>query len=200
MRIGRHAVVCARAHRRSARPACGRPPPWASRSQLSTPFAVTRWTVLASPPITSPETSLATIQSAPLRARLAVACSTTSLGFGGEADQQRGRLRAARRASARMSGFSASASAGGAAALLDLLRRRPRRASRRPRRPSPRHRRAARRRPPSAISRAVSTSMRSTPGGVASATGPATSVTRAPSAASAAAIAKPCLPDERLAM
>lgn len=35
---------------------------------------------------------------------------------------------------------------------------------------------------------------------VGSVTGPATSVTRAPSAASAPAIAKPCRPEERLAM
>lgn len=51
-----------------------------------------------------------------------------------------------------------------------------------------------------AISRAVSTSMRVTPAGVGRVTGPATSVTRAPSAASAPAMAKPCFPDERLAM
>ena len=51
-----------------------------------------------------------------------------------------------------------------------------------------------------AISSALSTSIRSTPGGVASATGPETSVTRAPAAAAAAAIAKPCFPLDRLAM
>ena len=36
-------------------------------SQLSTPASVIRWTRLRSPPITSPDTSLATIQSHPLR-------------------------------------------------------------------------------------------------------------------------------------
>src|SRR4029079_1813171 len=47
--------------------------------QCSTPFAVTRWIVLASPPMTplSAETSFARIQSHPLRQSLAVACSTT---------------------------------------------------------------------------------------------------------------------------
>ena len=42
--------------------------------------------------------------------------------------------------------------------------------------------------------------MRTTPGGVASDTGPAISVTCAPASAAAAAMAKPCFPDERLAM
>ena len=41
-----------------------------SRSQSSTPSAVMKWMRLASPPITSPETSLARIQSAPLRVAL----------------------------------------------------------------------------------------------------------------------------------
>ena len=51
-----------------------------------------------------------------------------------------------------------------------------------------------------AMSSALSTSIRSTPVGVARCTGPLTSVTRAPSAAAAAAMAKPCFPLERLAM
>ena len=50
------------------------------------------------------------------------------------------------------------------------------------------------------ISRAVSTRITLAPGGSAMTTGPQTSVTSAPAAAAAAAIAWPCLPDDRLAM
>ena len=50
------------------------------------------------------------------------------------------------------------------------------------------------------ISRADSTRRTVTPGGSGTATGPETRVTRAPSAASAAAMAWPCLPLLRLAM
>ena len=77
--------------RRPARPGAARPLPCSPSGQSSTPSAVTRCTRLRWPPITSPDTSLATIQSARLAMRLAIACSTTSLGLGGEADSRRGR-------------------------------------------------------------------------------------------------------------
>ena len=50
------------------------------------------------------------------------------------------------------------------------------------------------------ISSAVSTRTVSTPAGGGTCVGPVTSVTRAPSAAASAAMALPCLPEERLAM
>ena len=50
------------------------------------------------------------------------------------------------------------------------------------------------------ISRAVSTRTTFTPGGSAMLVGPQMSVTSAPSARASAAMAAPCLPDERLAM
>ena len=56
------------------------------------------------------------------------------------------------------------------------------------------------RRQAASISSAVSTCTTSTPFGSGRRTGPETSVVRAPSAASAVAMAWPCLPDERLAM
>ncbi len=49
------------------------------------------------------------------------------------------------------------------------------------------------------MSRALSTWMTETPGGSGKLTGPLTSVTSAPARAAAAAMAWPCLPDERLA-
>jgi hypothetical protein len=72
-------------------------------------------------------------------------------------------------------------------------------ASRRPRRPGRPRRTARRACTASAICRAVSTSMRGDSGGVSSATGPATA-SRARPPRPAPAIAKPCLPDERLAI
>ena len=50
------------------------------------------------------------------------------------------------------------------------------------------------------LARAISTWTVATPAGSASVTGPETSVTRAPAAAAAAAMAWPCLPEERLAI
>ena len=52
----------------------------------------------------------------------------------------------------------------------------------------------------SSISRAVSTRTTFTPAGSGRLVGPLTSTTSAPSAAASAAIAEPCLPEERLAM
>ncbi len=50
------------------------------------------------------------------------------------------------------------------------------------------------------MSRADSTRITVTPAGSRKSTGPETSVTSAPAACAAAAMAKPCLPEERLAM
>ena len=136
----------------------------------------------------SGETSLATIQSAPLALRLLPGVLDHVLGLGGKADHQRrpapgplggdgledvgvlDQLQPRRRA---------------LPALLDLLRRlRRRRASRRRRRRRRRCRRAAPPRTAASISRAVSTRTTSTPGGSRhAASGRVTSVTRAPSAA-----------------
>ena len=102
-----------------------------------------------------------------------------------------------------MSGFSARTRVGGASArpLLELLRLRlGRPASRRPPPRTPRPRPAAPPGRPRASPAANSTRTTATPAGSGSWTGPLTSVTSAPAAASAAAIAWPCSPDERLAM
>ena len=59
--------------------------------QSSTPPASTRWIVLRSPPKVpvAGDTSLARIQSQPLRCRFASALATTFVGLGGKADDQR---------------------------------------------------------------------------------------------------------------
>ena len=70
------------------------------------------WTLLRSPPMTSPDTSLATIQSAPLRSRFACAFATTLSVSAAKPMTRRGR-RAERASSARISGFSTSVRVGG---------------------------------------------------------------------------------------
>ena len=86
------------------------------RGHASAPVSVTRCTsfVLAAHDAgRRADTSLATIQSQPLRARLAVACSTTSLGLGGEADHEaRPARRRPRRASPGCPGSAPASSAG----------------------------------------------------------------------------------------
>jgi len=62
-----------------------------SSGQSSIPDGVIRWTRLWVPPMTSPETSLAMIQSAPLRRRLAMAFSTTSSVSAAKPINRRGR-------------------------------------------------------------------------------------------------------------
>ena len=89
----------------------------------STPSAVTRCTVLRSPPKmpVSGDTSLATIQSAPFALRF-LGCSTHVLGLGGKADDQRRPLAGPVVAMVlRMSGFSTRSRGAAFAALLDLL-------------------------------------------------------------------------------
>ena len=128
-----------------------------------------------------------------------MACSTTPLGFGGEADQQPRAQSARAKLGEDVAGAAANLSCGGPVAFLELVRRRLD--------------------PPVGDGgdedRGVGGQRREhrfghllggfdvdalDAGGVASATGPATSVTRAPASAAAAAIANPCRPDERLAI
>ena len=152
----------------------------AASGQSSTPSAVTRWTRLCAPPMTSPDTSLATIQSAflarawPWRWRRRRRSRRRSRSAGaGDRDARRG-WRGCR-------GWAAKLELRRAGRLLELGRRRPRPASRRPRRPGS---------PTSAGSAcfdrvghlAARSRRRSGPRRPASAseTGPAISVTRAP--------------------
>src|SRR5574338_544734 len=74
----------------------------AASGQSSTPSAVIRWTRLCVPPITLPDTSLATIQSAFLALRLAMAWSTTFSVSAAKPTSRRGR-RSLTASSARMS-------------------------------------------------------------------------------------------------
>src|SRR5262249_22883639 len=82
--------------------------------QDSTPCAVTRCTVLRSPPIAPPaaDTSLARIKSQPLLASFALACSMMCSVSAAKPMTRGGRLRASWATVARMSGFSVSASFG----------------------------------------------------------------------------------------
>src|SRR5262245_43726880 len=171
--------------------------------QDSTPCAVTKCTVLRSPPMAPPsaETSLARIQSQPLRASLALACSMMCSVSAAKPMTRRGRLRASWATVARMSGFSVSASFGDPPAPFLILF-----ACGLAMRQSAT---AAANTATSAGSAFVTTASMScavltlttvTPGGSGTLTGPETSVTSAPAAAAAAAMAWPCLPEERLAM
>ena len=174
-----------------ARRGAARPPPCSPRPVLD-PVGGDQVDPVASPPITSPETSLATIQSAPLPSAWRWRCRRR------RRSPPRSRSAGAGRSvltssSARMSRVGHELQLRRAVAFLQLGR--------------------GRLDPPVgdrgdqdgavggqgghhrfAICSAVSTSIRSTPCGVASATGPATRVTRAPAAAAAAAMAKPCCP------
>ena len=95
--------------------------------QDSTPWAVTTCTLLRSPPMmpVAGDTSLATIQSHPLRVELLLGIGDDVLGLGGKPDHQLRPLAVLRWATvARMSGFSTSASAG-VAPLAFLIFSRP---------------------------------------------------------------------------
>ena len=147
------------------------------------------------------ETSLARIQSQPLRASLARALASRSPVSAAKPITSRGPVRGVRRACAGCPGSppARSRAAASPVALLDLARRHPRRPPvgdrggadgdvRRQRAPRP---------PPA--SRARSRHARTvTPGGSGSCTGPLTRVTAAPASASAAAMAWPCRPEEWL--
>ena len=182
---------------------------WATASfdcggQASTPSAVTICTVLRSPPMTpdSADTSLATIQSQPLRRELGLGVRDEVIGLGGKSDNQSRPAGFAVRDRRQDVGILNQPQFRRAAVLLlDLAGvGLARRANRRPRRQTPLHRPAALWSLRSSISRAVSTLTTFTPAGSGRLTGPDTSVTSAPAAAAAAAMAWPCLPDERLAM
>ena len=129
----------------------------------STPLAVTRCTVLTSPPITplSDDTSLATIQSQPLRLSLSLALATRFSVSAAKPMTSRGRLVLRCAMVARMSGFSTSDSAGVPAfRLLDLFAIwRRRRASPRPRPRRPRNPPASPSRPRRASAAPISTLM-----------------------------------------
>src|SRR6185312_2534887 len=88
--------------------------------QSSTPVSLTRCTRLRSPPITSPETSLAKIQSAPLRARLAMAFCTTLSVSAAKPITSRGRCACAASV-ANMSGFSTSLISGTTRSVVFLI-------------------------------------------------------------------------------
>src|SRR5262245_24727642 len=170
--------------------------------QDSTPCAVTRCTVLRSPPMAPPsaETSLARIQSQPLRASFALACAMMCSVSAAKPMTRRGRLRASWATVARMSGFSVSASFGDPPAPFLILlacglavRQSATAAANTATSAGSALVTAA------SMSCAVVTLTTATPGGSDTFTGPETSVTSAPAAAAAAAMAWPCLPEERLA-
>src|SRR5215467_8290958 len=152
----------------------------------STPCAVTR---------------LARIQSQPLRASLALACSMMCSVSAAKPMTRRGRLRASWATVARMSGFSVSASFGDPPAPFLILfacglamRQSATAAANTATSAGSAFVTAA------SMSCAVVTLTMATPGGSGTFTGPDTSVTWAPASAAAAAMAWPCLPEERLAM
>src|SRR6516225_3379789 len=169
----------------------------------STPCAVTRCTVLRSPAMAPPsaETSLARIQSQPLRASFALACSIMCSVSAAKPMTRRGRLRASWATVARISGFSVSASFGDPPAPFLILF-----ACGLAARQSATAAANTATSAGSALATAASMSCAlvilttATPGGSGTLTGPDTSVTSAPASAAAAAMAWPCLPEERSAM
>ena len=113
----------------SLAPAATRTIRWRATSSLlvsgqsSTPSPVIRCTRLRWPPMTSPETSFATIQSARFGFRLAIACSTTCSVSAAKPMRRRGRCSLAP-SSARMSRVGTNLSLRRAGAFLELVRRR----------------------------------------------------------------------------
>src|SRR5205085_1975614 len=91
--------------------------------QDSTPPAVTRCTLLRSPPKVpvAGETSLATIQSQPLRASLSLALATRSSVSAAKPITSRGRAALRCAMVARMSGFSTKASIGALVLVADFV-------------------------------------------------------------------------------
>src|SRR5690242_1667187 len=172
--------------------------------QACTPSAVIRWTVLRSPPNVpvAGETSLATIQSQPLRLRFSMALATTFSVSAAKPTTSVGRTGPRFESVARMSGLGVSSSAGGAAPGFFLILadaglaifQSATAAAHTATSTLPASRQAA------SIWSAESIFTTVTPAGSGTLTGPLTSVTSAPSCASAAAIAWPCLPDEWLEM
>src|SRR4051794_37265683 len=170
---------------------------------ISPPSRFNRCTVLRSPPITpvAGETSLATIQSQPLRLSFALALSIRCSVSAAKPITSGGRLSGSFATVARTSGFSTSCS-GGIAMSVFLSFCAPSRATRQSATAAAKIATSTGRADSTCcnMSRAVSTCTARTPGGSSSPTGPVTKVTSAPAACAAAAIAKPCLPEDRLAM
>ena len=123
-------------------------------------------------------------------------------GLGGKADHQRRPLVAAvSRSSPGCRDFRPAAAAACRRMSFSVSARLHwRRASRRRRRRRSRYPPAARLPPAAACRARIPRASRDTPAGSSSSTGPEISVTSAPAACAAAAMAKPCLPEERLAM
>src|SRR4051812_27764923 len=160
--------------------------------QFSTPSLVTRWMVLLSPPMmpVSGDTSLARIQSQPLRASLALACSTTCWVSAAKPITSFGRLVLRCATVERMSGFSMSSSSGVPlpvflifSRLLWAVRQSATAAANTAISAGSAFSTAA------SMSRALSTFTMFTPGGSGIVTGPDTSVTCAPARAAASAMA-----------
>mmetsp|Transcript_31703 Transcript_31703/g.40681 ORF Transcript_31703/g.40681 Transcript_31703/m.40681 type:complete len:225 (+) Transcript_31703:444-1118(+) len=161
--------------------------------RTSMPSRVTSATSFISPPITSPLTSLETIQSQRLRFSLAMASASTSWVSAANPMTSSGRFFFLRDSVARMSGFSDSSRVGCGSPSPSLsfiffaaarLGRQSATAATEINTSDGKASWQA-----SSISRAVSTGTWSTPSGTCKATGPDTSVTRAPAFASAPAIA-----------
>src|SRR6266700_3046305 len=171
--------------------------------QDSTRSAVIRCTRLRSPPMmpVSAETSLARIQSQPLRASFSLALATTFWVSAAKPITSCGRFALRWATSARMSGFSTSLKVG-AAPFDFLIFSRPGAANRQSATAAANTAQSTGRARSTAsrISRAVSTLTAVTPSGSGMCTGPQTRITSAPAAAAAAAMAWPCLPEDRLAM
>ena len=148
------------------------------------------------------ETSLATIQSQPLRARLARAFASTDSVSAAKPTTSFGRSRASFETVAKISGFSANSSTGGRpepsffsfCAAAPTTRQSATAAAKTAASAGKAAITASR------ICTAVSTFTTVTPCGGGTGAGPVTNVTCAPKSRSAAAIAVPCAPDERLAM
>src|ERR1700737_4061392 len=161
-------------------------------TSILSPSRVSRWTVLRSPPITpdAGETSLATIQSQPLRASLALALSIRFSVSAANPITSHGRLSCNFAIVARISGFSTSCS-GSMPAAVFLSFCSPSLATRQSATAAAKIAMstgsAASTR--CSISRADSTCFTVTPAGSPSSTGPEINVTSAPAACAAAAMA-----------
>src|SRR4051794_25862324 len=147
------------------------------------------------------ETSLATIQSQPLRASFDLALSMRCSVSAAKPITSGGRLSVSLEIVARISGFSTSWS-GGMPAEVFFSFCSPSLATRQSATAAAKIAMSAGSAACtcSSICRADSTCLTVTPWGSLRSTGPLTRITSAPAASAAAAIAKPCLPEDRLAM
>ena len=148
------------------------------------------------------ETSLARIHSQPLAMSLALALAATFSVSAAKPITSFGRWVFRLAMVARMSGFSMSDKSGVAWPAFFLIFCSPSCATRQSATAAAKIATStgSARSTACSISRAVTTGTTVTPGGSGKFTGPLTSVTAAPARAAAAAMAWPCLPDERLAI